>query len=158
AVEKRLQQEQGQEVLGASEDVEGRAARQHFTHHRRQKEEDAAGQEAAPPRQSRQGRPGFPRGGGGDDGPPSSFKRVQPRPLLFNSVNVVNGRFASQHVKLERDGVVRVALRLLDEWGLDGLSLRRLAAELGVKAPALYWYFESKQELLDEMADAMLEE
>ena len=61
-------------------------------------------------------------------------------------------------MKLERDGVVRVALRLLDEWGLDGLSLRRLAAELGVKAPALYWYFESKQELLDEMAEAMLEE
>ena len=61
-------------------------------------------------------------------------------------------------MKLERDGVVRVALRLLDERGLDGLSLRRLAAELGVKAPALYWYFESKQELLDEMAEAMLED
>ena len=65
---------------------------------------------------------------------------------------------SGQGVKLERDGVVRVALRLLDEWGLNGVSLRRLAAELGVKAPALYWYFASKQELLDEMAEVMLED
>src|SRR5947209_3552131 len=59
-------------------------------------------------------------------------------------------------MKLERRAVVRAALRLLDEVGLDGLSLRRLAAEVGVRAPALYWYFKNKQELLDEMAEAML--
>jgi TetR/AcrR family tetracycline transcriptional repressor len=37
---------------------------------------------------------------------------------------------------LERETVLRTALRLLDEVGLDGLSLRRLAKELGVQAPA----------------------
>lgn len=47
------------------------------------------------------------------------------------------------------------ALRLLDEVGLDGLTLRRLAAELGVQAPALYWHFKNKQQLLDAMAAAM---
>jgi TetR/AcrR family transcriptional regulator, tetracycline repressor protein len=38
-------------------------------------------------------------------------------------------------VPLERAEVVRVALTLLDEVGLDGLSLRKLATKLGVQAP-----------------------
>jgi TetR/AcrR family transcriptional regulator, tetracycline repressor protein len=57
---------------------------------------------------------------------------------------------------IDRDLVVRTALRLLDEDGLDRLSLRRLAAELQVKAPALYWHFESKRALMDHMADTIL--
>jgi TetR/AcrR family tetracycline transcriptional repressor len=57
---------------------------------------------------------------------------------------------------LDRELVVRAGLRLLDEVGLEGHTLRRLAKELGVKAPALYWHFENKQELLDEMATTML--
>ncbi|GGU87726.1 TetR family transcriptional regulator [Streptomyces albospinus] len=47
------------------------------------------------------------------------------------------------------------ALRLLNEVGLDGLTLRRIAKELNVQAPALYWHFRNKQELLDEMATEM---
>jgi TetR/AcrR family transcriptional regulator, tetracycline repressor protein len=57
---------------------------------------------------------------------------------------------------IDRDLVIRTALRLLDENGLEHLSLRRLAGELQVKAPALYWYFESKRALMDHMADAVL--
>jgi TetR/AcrR family tetracycline transcriptional repressor len=57
---------------------------------------------------------------------------------------------------LDRRVVVRAALRLLDEVGLEGLTVRRLAGALGVKAPALYWHFKNKQELLDEMATTML--
>lgn len=53
---------------------------------------------------------------------------------------------------LDRAQVVRAAIALLDEVGLDGLSLRRLAHKLGVQAPALYWHFKNKQELLDRMA------
>ena len=51
--------------------------------------------------------------------------------------------------------MIRTALRLLDDTGLDGLTLRRLAAELDVQAPALYWHFASKQDLLDHMAHAL---
>ena len=57
---------------------------------------------------------------------------------------------------IDRHQVVETALRLLDQDGLDKLSLRRLAAELGVQAPALYWHFPSKRALLDHMTDAML--
>jgi TetR/AcrR family tetracycline transcriptional repressor len=57
---------------------------------------------------------------------------------------------------LSRQKVVETALALLDEVGLDGLTTRRLATELGVKSPALYWHFRNKQELLDEMAATLL--
>ena len=57
---------------------------------------------------------------------------------------------------LTRERVVRAALRLLDKAGLEGLTLRKLAAELRVQAPALYWHFKNKQELLDEMATCVL--
>jgi TetR/AcrR family transcriptional regulator, tetracycline repressor protein len=59
---------------------------------------------------------------------------------------------------LRQEAVVRAALRLLDEVGLDGLSLRRLAKDLDVQAAALYWHFKDKQELFDRMAEEMLAE
>ncbi|NLU66791.1 TetR/AcrR family transcriptional regulator C-terminal domain-containing protein [Streptomyces sp. HNM0574] len=57
--------------------------------------------------------------------------------------------------RLDRDRVVATALRLLDEAGLEGVTLRKVAQALDVKAPALYWHFANKQALLDEMATAM---
>ncbi|WP_328319241.1 TetR/AcrR family transcriptional regulator C-terminal domain-containing protein [Streptomyces sp. NBC_00388] len=57
--------------------------------------------------------------------------------------------------KIDRARVAETALRLLNEVGLDGLSLRAIARELDVKAPALYWHFKDKQALLDEMATVM---
>jgi AcrR family transcriptional regulator len=56
---------------------------------------------------------------------------------------------------LDRRRVADTALQLLNEVGLDGLSLRAIARELDVKAPALYWHFKDKQALLDEMATEM---
>ncbi|WEO95720.1 TetR/AcrR family transcriptional regulator C-terminal domain-containing protein [Streptomyces sp. FXJ1.172] len=56
---------------------------------------------------------------------------------------------------LDRRRVAETALRLLDEAGLEGLTLRAIARELDVKAPALYWHFKDKQALLDEMATEM---
>ncbi|WP_431043940.1 TetR/AcrR family transcriptional regulator C-terminal domain-containing protein [Streptomyces sp. P1-3] len=57
--------------------------------------------------------------------------------------------------RLDRALVVDTALRLLNEVGLEGLTLRRIAKELNVQAPALYWHFKNKGELLDEMATAI---
>lgn len=56
---------------------------------------------------------------------------------------------------LDRRRVADTALKLLNEVGLDGLTLRAIARELDVKAPALYWHFKDKQALLDEMATEM---
>lgn len=53
---------------------------------------------------------------------------------------------------LTKAAIVQAALDLLDEAGMDGLTVRALASRLGVQAPALYWHVPSKQALLDEMA------
>lgn len=59
---------------------------------------------------------------------------------------------------LDRATIVKTALRLLDEVGIDGLSTRRLAAELGIKSASLYWHFKDKNELLNEMSGVMFNE
>lgn len=60
-------------------------------------------------------------------------------------------------MQLHREGVVEGALALLDADGLDGLTMRKLAARLGVQAGAIYWHFENKQALLEAMADRLVE-
>ena len=56
--------------------------------------------------------------------------------------------------RLSRDDVARRALEFLDTHGLEGLSMRRLAGEIGVGTMTLYGYFASKDELLDAVVDA----
>jgi TetR/AcrR family tetracycline transcriptional repressor len=56
---------------------------------------------------------------------------------------------------LTRDVIARTGLDLLNEHGLDGLSMRTLATALGVQAPTLYWHVKNKRELLDAMADVI---
>lgn len=60
-------------------------------------------------------------------------------------------------MRYHRDDIVDRAIALLDEVGLDALSMRRLAAELGVQPSALYHHVAGKQELLGAVADAILE-
>jgi TetR/AcrR family transcriptional regulator, tetracycline repressor protein len=69
---------------------------------------------------------------------------------MASSVSKVNRTRAA----LDRDAIARAALQLLDEEGLDALSMRRLAARLGVGTMTLYGYFRSKQELLDAAVGA----
>jgi TetR/AcrR family tetracycline transcriptional repressor len=57
---------------------------------------------------------------------------------------------------LQRETVARAALQLVDEVGLDGLTMRRLATQLDIQNPSLYWHFTNKQELLNCMADLMI--
>jgi len=54
---------------------------------------------------------------------------------------------------LDRAQIVRAALALLDEVGLDDLTMRRLAEKLGVKAASLYRHVRDKEELLVLLAD-----
>ena len=57
---------------------------------------------------------------------------------------------------LSRDRIVAAALTLVDAEGLDALSTRRLAAELGVSGPSLYNHVATKEELLDAMVDTVV--
>ncbi|MEU6081113.1 TetR/AcrR family transcriptional regulator [Streptomyces sp. NPDC047108] len=57
---------------------------------------------------------------------------------------------------LSRDRIVETALALIDAEGLDAVSTRRLAAELGVSGPSLYNHFTVKDEILDAVADTVV--
>jgi TetR/AcrR family transcriptional regulator, tetracycline repressor protein len=61
-------------------------------------------------------------------------------------------------VAITQDDVVRTALRLLDDVGLEGLTLRRLGCELGVSAATLYWHVQNKRALLDLVAETIVAE
>lgn len=56
---------------------------------------------------------------------------------------------------LSRERIVGTASALVDAEGLDAVSTRRLAAELGVSGPSLYNHFRNKDEILDAVADAV---
>lgn len=60
--------------------------------------------------------------------------------------------------RLSRELVVTTGLAYVDEHGLEGLSMRRLGAVLGVEAMSLYRYVPSKEDLLDAIVDAMVDE
>jgi AcrR family transcriptional regulator len=59
---------------------------------------------------------------------------------------------------LDRDAIARAALEMLDEEGIEALSMRRLADRLGAGTMTLYGYFRSKQELLDAAVGAAVED
>ena len=69
-----------------------------------------------------------------------------------------DGGGGSKRQPLDRDRVVRGALEVLDEVGLEGLSMRRLADRLGVKAASVYWHVRDKEELLDLVFDRVIGE
>jgi TetR/AcrR family tetracycline transcriptional repressor len=64
----------------------------------------------------------------------------------------------NEHKTLSRRTVIEAALALGDKEGLEALSLRRVARELGVTPMALYRYVDSKEGLLGAIADRAFEE
>lgn len=55
--------------------------------------------------------------------------------------------------RLSRETIVTAAIGILDAEGTRGLSMRRIADQLGVTAGSLYWYVATKDELLELAAD-----
>ncbi|WP_375139905.1 MULTISPECIES: TetR/AcrR family transcriptional regulator [Streptomyces] len=64
------------------------------------------------------------------------------------------GGRSTQPSGLDRQRITDVTVRMLDHDGLEKLSMRRLAAELNVTAMSLYWYVDTKDDLLELVLDA----
>jgi len=64
----------------------------------------------------------------------------------------------SARPQLGKAAVVERALKLADANGLDALTIRKLAQDLGVTPMALYWHFRGKEELLDGLAEQVWSE
>src|SRR4028118_111153 len=79
---------------------------------------------------------------------------------LYNCQEMVrkSRQNASNRVTLTPQAVVEGALALADAEGLEAVTIRRLAKELGVTPMALYWHFRSKDELLEGVAARIFEE
>ncbi|MER5438292.1 TetR/AcrR family transcriptional regulator [Streptomyces sp. NPDC002790] len=72
---------------------------------------------------------------------------VEPRPRASR------GRRAEQPSGLDRERITRATVGLLDAEGLAKFSMRRLAGELGVTAMSVYWYVDTKDDLLELALD-----
>jgi AcrR family transcriptional regulator len=61
-----------------------------------------------------------------------------------------------RRTQLTRERVVAAAIEFADREGVESISMRRLAQELGVEAMSLYTHVRNKDDLLDGMADAVI--
>ncbi len=64
---------------------------------------------------------------------------------------------AKAQPELSQETIRVAALRLIDDDGLDAFSTRKLGAVLGCEAMAIYWYYPSKEALLDAVVDLLME-
>ncbi|WP_342434888.1 TetR/AcrR family transcriptional regulator [Paenibacillus sp. FSL H7-0442] len=55
--------------------------------------------------------------------------------------------------QISEDKILEASWELLGEEGIEKFSMRRLADRLGIQAPSLYWYFKSKQNLYQRLAN-----
>lgn len=63
---------------------------------------------------------------------------------------------AQPRVPLSRDRVLHAAIRVADEGGIESLTMRNLAEELGVEAMSLYHHVANKEAVLDGIVDVMV--
>lgn len=63
-----------------------------------------------------------------------------------------------EDTKLDRDQIMRTALQVMQSDGIDGLSMRKLAARLNVRAPTLYWYFPDRASILRSVIKTLFAE
>ncbi|MBT2207558.1 TetR/AcrR family transcriptional regulator [Actinomadura sp. NEAU-AAG7] len=78
-------------------------------------------------------------------------QREQPRDLWTSPKS-------GRRPKLTREAIVEAAIKLADAEGLEAVSIRRVAAELGVRAMSLYSHIDAKEDLLDLMYDEIAKE
>ncbi len=61
-------------------------------------------------------------------------------------------------IPLSKDRVLRAAVGLADADGIEAVTMRKLASELGVEAMSLYYHVANKEQLLDGMVDVVISE
>lgn len=70
----------------------------------------------------------------------------------------ISPRRAAPRAPLTRETISQAALQLIDQKGLEALSMRRLGKAMEVEGMAIYHHFDNKGELLDGVMERMLDE
>jgi AcrR family transcriptional regulator len=73
-------------------------------------------------------------------------------------VNTRTKTRSRSRLPLTRERVLEAALKLADQAGIEGLSMRKLGQALGVEAMALYYHFANKERVLDGIVDLVFGE
>jgi AcrR family transcriptional regulator len=68
------------------------------------------------------------------------------------------GSGSRARVPLSRERVLRAAVEVADEGGIESVTMRRLADELGAEAMSLYYHVSKKEEILDGLVDVIARE
>ena len=101
----------------------------------------------------------------GASGPPGMtvVSRADPGPFAGILAHVATSRprarkraRSREPVGLTHERVRHEALRLIDEEGIEEFSTRKLGRALGCEAMAIYWYYPSKEALLDAVVDLLV--
>lgn len=98
----------------------------------------------------------------------ANLERLERKRELFNrrletAKERMNARFDQKQAELsgrlnvKQELIIKAALELLSDGGLANISLREIAKKTNMQAPALYWHFKSKEDLVDYMAEAILD-
>ena len=67
-------------------------------------------------------------------------------------------RKRNERIPLTRDRVLEKAMALADEDGIDSLTMRRLADQLGVEAMSIYHHVPNKNAILDDLAELVFQQ
>lgn len=67
-------------------------------------------------------------------------------------------RAPEPRLPLSKERVLRAAVKIADESGLESLTMRRLAEDLGAEAMSLYYHVANKEDVLDGIAEAVVAE
>jgi AcrR family transcriptional regulator len=91
-----------------------------------------------------------------DDRPPMTQDGAGPAQSTGTTVDVPGA--PTTRKTLGREQILREAVRFIDEQGRERLTMRRLGAELGVEAMALYRYVPGRDQLLDGVVEYVMNE
>jgi AcrR family transcriptional regulator len=80
------------------------------------------------------------------------------QPVDADAAVVAGEQPPSARVPLDRDRIVAAAIGFIDEFGLPGLTMRRLGGILGVEAMSLYRYVPGREALLDAVVETIVDE
>jgi TetR/AcrR family tetracycline transcriptional repressor len=84
---------------------------------------------------------------------------MEPIPLVVGRANGDGTAMTDvNRVAITPDAVLDAAMAIIESEGVEALSMRRLAGDLGVRTPTVYWHVGGRQDILDKIIERIMEE
>ncbi len=84
---------------------------------------------------------------------------MEPNPLAVGGADVDGTSMTDvDRVAITPDAVLDAAMAIIESEGVEALSMRRLAGDLGVRTPTVYWHVGGRQDILDKIIERLTDE